>query len=185
MPPGPLKSQAWVLLADLFLQHWRMRFQAFERTTSYGVPYNTSVEFNKTIQEGAALTANHLRDQADHCPNQRFVLSGLSKGAMVMHSTKLENDIKSKVLAVLVFGDPWRPIGDFNNSWPIDSPLINLNPRNGTLNTENVISFCNVGDTICETGTADPNSIPLPHLVYPTDGSVGIAVAFVRSKVQQ
>ncbi|KAG8688877.1 hypothetical protein FRC11_004592 [Ceratobasidium sp. 423] len=96
----------------------------------------------------------------------------------------LDNEIKPKVLAVLAFGDPWRNNGDFNNSWPIDSPSVNLSPRNGTSSTENVLSFCNDGDTICETGRADPNAIPPAHLTYPQDGSIEISVNFVKAKVQ-
>ncbi|KAH7334948.1 cutinase [Rhizoctonia solani] len=158
-------------------------------TTSYGVPYDTSpyngtVEYNNTITEGAALTTQHLRDQAAQCSDQRFILSGASKGAIVLHSTNFDSKIKRKVLAVLVFGDPGRNDPAFNNSWPINSPIFNLNPRNGIASTENVVSFCNDGDTICETGKADPNALPLPHFTYAQDGSVEIAVNYIKAKVQ-
>ncbi|CAE6499711.1 unnamed protein product [Rhizoctonia solani] len=157
---------------------------AIPGTTSYGVPYNTTSEFNKTIDGGATMIAQHLHDQMNRCPDQKFVLSGASKGAMVIHSTKPDNDIKSKVFVIFVFGDPWRPKDGLDNLWPIDLPSVNLNPRNGTSTTDNVISFCNVGDSACEIGSVDPNAIPPSHLTYPIDGSIDISAALVKSKVQ-
>ncbi|CAE7206749.1 unnamed protein product [Rhizoctonia solani] len=162
---------------------------AIPGTTSYGLPYNTVPnivpEFNQTVEEGAAMAATYLRDQAGRCPNQKFVLSGVSKGAIVMHSLSLDNDIKSKVLVIIVMGDPWRPVDGYGSTWPINSPSANLSPRNGTSSTENVVSFCNTGDTICETGKASQTCIPLAHLTYAGDGSPGIAADFVRPKVQK
>ncbi|CEL56495.1 hypothetical protein RSOLAG1IB_07844 [Rhizoctonia solani AG-1 IB] len=158
---------------------------AIPGTTSYGVPYNTSAEYNKTLVEGAAITAQYLRNQAGRCPGQQFVLSGASKGAMLMHTVNLDDESKAKVLAVLVFGDGWRPNEVFNNSWPINSPSVDLDPRDGIRGAENVASFCNKGDTGCEIGSIDPDAIPPQHLSYPTDGSIDVAVEFVKLVLKQ
>lgn len=56
------------------------------RTTTYSVTYDTSAEYVVTVAAGAAIAASYIATQAALCPNQRFVLSGYSKGALVVHS---------------------------------------------------------------------------------------------------
>ncbi|CAE6522362.1 unnamed protein product, partial [Rhizoctonia solani] len=81
--------------------------------------------------------------------------------------TNLSSDLKPKVFAVLVFGDPHRKYRK-DNAWPINSPFVNSNPRDGSSSTHNVASFCNRGDEFC-----DPTGARLgPHLAYPSDGSI-------------
>lgn len=55
------------------------------RTTTSAVMYSTIAEYFVTVQQGAATAVNIVRRQAAACPNQRFVLSGYSKGALVLH----------------------------------------------------------------------------------------------------
>ncbi|KAG8846824.1 hypothetical protein FRB91_011823, partial [Serendipita sp. 411] len=109
------------------------------------------------------------------CPNQRYVLSGYSKGALVLHSTTLSSSLKAKVRAVLVFGDPARNI---NQPWPINSPSVDLAPRDGSSSSQNIASFCNFSDLFCY-----PLGVSLPaHLAYATDGSIGVAANFVKTR---
>ncbi|CAE6475883.1 unnamed protein product [Rhizoctonia solani] len=151
---------------------------AIPGTTSYAIPYNTGPEYFETVEEGARKTEAYLAEQSTLCPNQHFVLSGYSKGAMVMHKTNLPDGIKSKILTVLVFGDPYRKIGRAN-TWPINSPSVNSSPREGSTSTQNVASFCNKGDEFC-----DPAGASLgPHLAYRDDGSVDIATNFAKARV--
>ncbi|CAE6434522.1 unnamed protein product [Rhizoctonia solani] len=145
--------------------------------TSYAVPYSTVAEYFTTVQAGATMTAKYLAEQSARCPDQKFVLSGYSKGAMVMHSTQLDDKIKSKVISVLVFGDPQRR--QTTASWPISSPSVNSAPRSGNTGTQNVASFCNSGDMFC----SPPGSI-MPHLAYATDGSIDAAAKFAAAKAQ-
>ncbi|KAG8767958.1 hypothetical protein FRC20_005397, partial [Serendipita sp. 405] len=56
-------------------------------SASYSVTYDTSAEYVVTVVAGATTTANYLATQSALCPNQRFVLSGHSKGALVVHGT--------------------------------------------------------------------------------------------------
>ncbi|CAE6533171.1 unnamed protein product [Rhizoctonia solani] len=145
--------------------------------TSYAIPYNTSPEYTETVNEGARKTEEYLTAQSTRCPNQQFILSGYSKGAMVMHKTNLNSDLKPKVFAALVFGDPHRKVGK-DNSWPINSPSVNSNPRGGSTSAQNVASFCNRGDEFC-----DPAGASLgPHLAYKDDGSIDVATNFAKAR---
>ncbi|KIM23819.1 carbohydrate esterase family 5 protein, partial [Serendipita vermifera MAFF 305830] len=132
-------------------------------TTTKSITYDTSAEYVVTVAAGAAITASYISSQAALCPNQRFILSGYSKGALVLHSTTLSSSLKAKVAAVLVFGDPARNI---NRPWPINSPSVDLKPRGGSSNSQNIASFCNFGDVFCWPLGANL----LAHLAYPTDG---------------
>ncbi|KAG9106108.1 hypothetical protein FRC07_008959 [Ceratobasidium sp. 392] len=145
-------------------------------TTTKSITYDTSAEYVVTVAAGAAITEGYLASQAARCPDQRFVLSGYSKGALVLHSTTLTSTLKSKVAVILVFGDPARNI---NQPWPINSPSVDLAPRDGSTSSQNIASFCNTGDLFC----AIPG-VSLPaHLAYPTDGSIGVAANFVKARV--
>jgi hypothetical protein len=54
-------------------------------TTTHSVTYDTSAEYAFTVTAGATATANYLATQAAQCPDQQFILSGYSKGALVVH----------------------------------------------------------------------------------------------------
>ncbi|CAG7852960.1 SubName: Full=Uncharacterized protein {ECO:0000313/EMBL:CCA76187.1} [Serendipita indica DSM 11827] len=92
-------------------------------TTTHSVTYDTSAEYVVTVAAGAAITASYITAQSARCPNQRFVLSGYSKGALVVHSTTLSSSLKAKVVAILVFA-----------------------------RAQNIASFCNTGDVFCWPG---------------------------------
>ncbi|CAE6413733.1 unnamed protein product [Rhizoctonia solani] len=151
---------------------------AVSGTTNYSVPYDTRVEYGSTITAGATLVVNYLTAQAARCPNQVFALGGYSKGAMVIHSksqTSLSATLKAKVKAIVVFGDPYR---SSSTAWPINSPVVNSSPRNGSTAAQNVASFCNSGDLFCGGGLSIP-----AHLAYGTDGSTTVAATFIKTKV--
>ncbi|KDN42377.1 hypothetical protein RSAG8_06868, partial [Rhizoctonia solani AG-8 WAC10335] len=111
-----------------------------------------------TVQSGGSMAAQYVTAQAARCPSQKFILSGYSKGALV-----------SKVISVLVFGDPLRNTG---GAWPINMPKLNKSPRAGN-NGENIGSFCNAGDMFC-----NPPGTIFPHIAYPMDGSIQAAARF-------
>ncbi|QRV98412.1 cutinase [Ceratobasidium sp. AG-Ba] len=143
--------------------------------TTKSITYDTSAEYVVTVAAGATITTTYLASQATACPNQRFILSGYSKGALVVHGLNLSSSLKSKVASILVFGDPARNI---NSPWPINSPSVDLAPKDGSTSSQNIASFCNTGDLFC----AIPG-VSLPaHLAYPTDGSIAVAAAFAKSR---
>ncbi|QRW25520.1 cutinase [Rhizoctonia solani] len=96
----------------------------------------------------------------------------------------LDDESKAKVFSVLAFGDGWGPNAAFNNSWPVNSPSVGLDPRDDSTSAKSVASFCNKGDTGCEIRTIDPNAIPPEHLSYPTGGSIEAAVKFVKAALK-
>ncbi|KAG8708588.1 hypothetical protein FRC09_001152 [Ceratobasidium sp. 395] len=147
-------------------------------TTTKSITYDTSAEYIATVAAGAAITAGYIVSQAAACPNQRFVLSGYSKGALVLHSTSaiLSSNLKSKMVSLLVFGDPGRNID--LNPWPINSPSVDLAPKDGSTSSQNIASFCNTGDLFC----AMPGYSLPAHLAYPVDGSIGVAANFVKDR---
>ncbi|KAL1753996.1 cutinase [Schizophyllum commune] len=129
-----------------------------------GLDYDTSVEYVTTVAEGAQTLADLVASQASACPDQKFILSGYSKGAMVVHSSTadLTDELIGKVCGIAVFGDPDDEKGlgaiyGLADTWPIADPQV------GT----NVLEFCNEGDPICD-GGADIDA----HLAYSSDGSV-------------
>ncbi|KAF8706607.1 Cutinase, partial [Rhizoctonia solani] len=143
--------------------------------TTYSVPYDTRAEYSSTITAGATLVANYISSQAAKCPSQVFVLGGYSKGAMVIHRTSLSSTLKAKVKAIVVFGDPYR---SSSSTWPINSPVVDSAPRDGSTASQNVASFCNSGDLFCDGGLSVP-----AHLAYGTDGSTTVAATFIKSKI--
>ncbi|CAE6383745.1 unnamed protein product [Rhizoctonia solani] len=143
--------------------------------TTKSITYDTVAEYIVTVAAGAAITEAYLRLQSAACPNQRFVLSGYSKGALVLHKLDLSSTIKSKIASILVFGDPARNI---NSPWPINNPSVDLSPKDGSSSSQNIASFCNTGDLFC----AIPGYSLPAHLAYPTDGSIGVAAAFAKAR---
>ncbi|KAG8691034.1 hypothetical protein FRC11_007362, partial [Ceratobasidium sp. 423] len=131
-------------------------------TTTYSVPYDTSAEYIFTVSAGVNMTVEYITAQAARCPDQRFALGGYSKGAMVVHGMNLDSVHKTKVAAIVVFGDPYRGL---SNDWPINSPVVNSDPRSGFTSSQNVASFCNGGDIVCHAGLSVDD-----HLVYGTNG---------------
>ncbi|KAG8730778.1 hypothetical protein FRC11_005840 [Ceratobasidium sp. 423] len=155
---------------------------AVSGTTTYSVPYDTKAEYSSTITAGATLVANYISAQAARCPSQVFALGGYSKGAMVIHRksnplyrTSLSSTLQAKVKAIVVFGDPYR---SSSNTWPINSPVVDSSPRDGSTASQNVASFCNSGDLFCDGGLSVP-----AHLAYGTDGSTTVAATFIKNKV--
>ncbi|KAJ1301736.1 hypothetical protein OPQ81_008969 [Rhizoctonia solani] len=143
--------------------------------TTKSITYDTAAEYIVTVAAGAAITEAYLRLQSAACPNQRFVLSGYSKGALVLHNLSLSSTLKSKIASILVFGDPARNI---NSPWPINNPSVNLSPKGGSSSSQNIASFCNTGDLFC----AIPGYSLPAHLAYPTDGSIRVAADFAKAR---
>lgn len=83
----------------------------------------------------------------------------------------IDDEIKSKMFAILVFGDPHRKRNLFPDAfWPIKSPKVNMEPRSGYKKPQNVASFCNSGDTLCGQDIGIPNPSVDAHTAYATDG---------------
>ncbi|ELU37937.1 Cutinase domain-containing protein [Rhizoctonia solani AG-1 IA] len=168
--PSPARSRCWNR-RERFRNSWHTARRISCARNSWPQAtqflYNTVAEYVKTVRAGASTTAKYLADQSARRRNQKFIPSRYSKvlSGYFPH-TKLDHTIKSKFIAILVFGDPLR--SQRTASWPINSSSVNLSPRAGSTGAQNVVSVCNSGDMFC----SPPGSIGL-HLAYPRDGSGG------------
>ncbi|KAI5803921.1 cutinase [Geopyxis carbonaria] len=105
--------------------------------TSYAVVYPASADFVGSPPQGASDALKHMQETAASCPDTKFALGGYSQGAMVVHDVNVSAELKAKVVAVAVFGDPYRTLT--SAGWPTSS-------------TDNVYSTCAEGDPVCENG---------------------------------
>src|ERR1700748_41136 len=60
------------------------------------------------ISQGAQDVIKRLEKQSKECPNEKFALVGYRQGAAVMHAAakNISVDIQSKIVALVMFGDP-------------------------------------------------------------------------------
>lgn len=77
---------------------------------------------------------------------------------MVIHGMRLDATLKSKVIGIAVFGDPYRSTAA---QWPVDS-------------RSKVVAYCALGDPVCRNG-----AIIAAHLTYTR--SVEAAAQFLAS----
>ncbi|KAK4701009.1 hypothetical protein P7C70_g5228, partial [Phenoliferia sp. Uapishka_3] len=161
----------------------------------------TDADYTSTVSAGATLMQQRVASTLSSCPDTVFILSGYSKGAMVVHHTAsvLTAAQKSAVHGVAVFGDPDRspkgvaaienlanskahktlkekPQAEFGlKAWPIDDPSVEsvgADPSTGT----NVFSACVTGDEFCDGGG-------FVGLAYSSNGDVTKAAAFLAGLV--
>ncbi|MBC7301325.1 MAG: cutinase family protein [Nocardia sp.] len=115
-------------------------------TSAHRVEYPADLLVATSISDGTRAMAGHLIDRAAACPDQRFVLVGYSQGAVVTHGVlgsaaipggwSLPHELSSRIVAVLLFGDPLRLVG-------------------GTvppLYTDRTANYCAAGDPVCAGG---------------------------------
>ncbi|CAE6421029.1 unnamed protein product [Rhizoctonia solani] len=147
-------------------------------TTTYSVPYDNRFRFKTSLLKGAAMTVDYLILQAARCPEQCFVIGGYSKGSLIIHSMNLPPYLKAQVVAIVVFGDPLHGV---TPSWPITSPVVNLDPRFGFKSGENVASFCNKYDVVCRRRGLNI----LAHWIYGKEKSIDAAVRFIKTRFEE
>ncbi|MFE3544671.1 cutinase family protein [Nocardia sp. NPDC059177] len=127
-------------------------------TTAHRVEYPADLLVPSSVGDGTRAMTTHLLSQAAACPEQRFVLVGYSQGAAVTHGVLgspamlvlpgmwvLPAELSSRVVAVLLFGDPLRLVGG------TVAPLY-------ADRTEN---YCTAGDPVCAGGI-----FPTAHGAY-------------------
>lgn len=112
-------------------------------------------------KDGARDMTASVASAVVKCPSSRIVLSGFSQGAQVVHRAAALIPVaqRANVGAIVLFGDP-----NDGDAFP------------GTLNN-NVKTFCNDGDLICD-------GLPIPteeHGLYELDAEE--AAAFVISRI--
>ncbi|KAL8286741.1 hypothetical protein RQP46_004269 [Phenoliferia psychrophenolica] len=146
--------------------------------STYSLPYNTDADYTSTVTAGATLMQQRIASTLSACPETKFVLSGYSKGAMVVHHTAkvLTAAQKTAVHGVAVFGDPdTSPKGiaaleGLSNTWPLNDGAVNVN----------VYAACVSGDEFCDGGGITGLAA---HLTYASNGDVGKAASFLAGLV--
>ncbi|KAL7271356.1 hypothetical protein RUND412_005895 [Rhizina undulata] len=113
--------------------------------STYAVVYPASVDFAFGPGKGASDIEKRITARAAECPNMKFAVAGYSQGAMVVHSIKLSTELKSKIAAIAVFGDPYRLL---MSTFPINDQTA-------------VYKDCASGDPVCLNGVN-----VLAHLSY-------------------
>ena len=77
-------------------------------TTGYTVQFKSDFSANSPA-EGSADAIRHINSKTKACPQQKYVLSGYSQGAVVVHmaADKLDKSIlRNNIIATATFGDP-------------------------------------------------------------------------------
>lgn len=145
----------------------------------WDVPYRADIDYLVAPGQGASRVVSHLRERAARCPNEKYVLTGYSKGAMVhvLAMRQIPASIEPRVRAVVLFGNPFHdPLSPANapglgNNSPLAPgivPGISI-PASWRAKTRD---YCNQGDPICGSGINI-----LAHLTYTGDTAAAIAWA--------
>lgn len=124
-------------------------------TDAYRVNYPANRNQPVSVQAGNRDLVDHVVNQAQACPNQRFVLVGYSQGANVVANSlgvssegakvggpivaTLPAHLQPRIAAVLLFGNPIRGIGK-----TITGPY-----------ADRTYDVCNTNDPVCDPGGTD------------------------------
>lgn len=122
---------------------------------AYAVRYPADLLDPASVSLGTTDLVDHLVHRSAQCPGQRYIVTGYSQGALVVHGAlgtgvmalmpgirQVPPAIAPRIAAVLLFGDPLRL-----NAWSIADPYAGR--------TRN---FCAPGDPICELGATNPDA---------------------------
>jgi hypothetical protein len=140
-------------------------------------PFTYPAKYFRDLAAGVTWTMNYLQQQAQACPDQQIVLAGFSQGAMVMHrvvqmlsDTSADQPILTRLAAAVLIGDgdqqPLDNETDFGSALAATDEGIGqwygVSPP-GTFNSglSSVVErVCNLGDVVCDYGTAEALSLP-------------------------
>lgn len=161
----------------------------------------TPLQFAQSVNAGVSALMSHLNSESAECPNQKFVVSGYSQGALVVDIALAQepSSILSRVKGTVLFGDPF-----FDSSEPYDAGTYSSS-RNGLVRdalpaiangymlppslSAMTQSYCIAGDPICNYGfvnlvtcLAHESHGQCAHQLYVADGYANKAAAFLASK---
>ncbi|WP_281908302.1 cutinase family protein [Nocardia cyriacigeorgica] len=122
---------------------------------AYAVRYPADLLDPASVSRGTSDLVDHLVARSAQCPGQRYIVSGYSQGALVVHGAlgtgvmalmpglrQLPAILAPRIAAVLLFGDPLRL-----NAWSI-----------ADMYAGRTRSYCAPGDPICELGATNPDA---------------------------
>jgi hypothetical protein len=170
---------------------------AGRNVTVYDTVYPAQPSFNTSAPQGVRDLVNHVNQEAQQCPNQRFVLLGYSQGGLVVTDALLPPSARayntttptlssaatSRIAAVGTYGSMRFTAGESFNAGNPEANRQSMLPRQrGALNAyaDRIIEYCYQGDWVCQnTGSF------ITHLMYIFDGTAQQAVAtFVVNHVR-
>jgi cutinase len=116
------------------------------------------------IREGTSMFTKSVQK----CPQHAIVFGGYSQGTAVMHNvvSKLPQNIKKQVVGGVLFGDTKNKQ---------DKGQVPNYPK------ENVQIYCDPKDGVCFGSLNVTNG----HFVYPLNGDIAKALAFLKGKINQ
>ncbi|WP_228806677.1 cutinase family protein [Nocardia cyriacigeorgica] len=122
---------------------------------AYPVRYPADLLDPGSVGQGTTDLVGHLVDRSAQCPGQRYIVTGYSQGALVVHGAlgtgvmalmpgirQLPPALAPRIAAVLLFGDPLRL-----NAWSVTD-----------IYAARTRSYCAPGDPICELGAMNPDA---------------------------
>jgi cutinase len=147
----------------------------------YQVRYPASVDYLNGPNQGATDALARLTAQAGACPEQKFVLTGYSEGAMVMVTLmgRIPANLQGRVVAAVLYGDPYYKSSSPSAAGSAKGRANGLVPVLGVPAgfAAKTRDYCNTGDPVCGGGAN-----VLAHVNYSQYNADGIA--FAVSKVQ-
>jgi cutinase len=130
--------------------------------------------------KGVADTLAHFQRQVKACPDQKYVFSGYSQGAVVMHRAAVKMDkslLKERVIATVTFGDGGQQA---TKARPVyNSPVGPIPVWPSELDGR--IKFnCAKGDLTCTPG----GKSTLAHMTYGTGSYISSSASYVQRQFQ-
>jgi cutinase len=140
-------------------------------TSRYDVQYRADLDYVLAPMQGANNLTSHIKKRAAQCPNEKYVLTGYSKGAMVVVDamSMIPAAIEQRVKAVVLYGNPFHDPRSKANAPGIGNNSPNAGGLVPGVNIpmkwrDKTRDYCNTGDPICGAGVNI-----LAHLAYPAD----------------
>jgi cutinase len=147
----------------------------------YQVRYPAGVDYLNGPNQGATDALARLTARAAACPNQKYVLTGYSEGAMVMTVLmgRIPAALQPRVVAAVLYGNPYFKPGSPSAAGSGKASARGLVPVLGVpaAFAGKTRDFCSTGDPVCGGGAN-----VLAHVGYGQYQAEGIA--FAVSKVQ-
>lgn len=151
--------------------------------SSMEVDFSSIPEYVLTPIQGAHTAIKYLTSQSLKCPNQKYVLVGYSKGAMVVTELMSVHPINpDKLAAVVLFGNPAHAAGAPQNRCSGTGGYGLSYPYTAAVPSEYVpliYDCCIEGDMVCQTMGS-----MLPHLWYGGSRDEKRAASFVISQLR-
>jgi cutinase len=127
------------------------------KARGYPVQYPASTDRTGGAQ-GAKDIISRLQNQVKECPNEKFALVGYSQGASVVRAAAkdIPVDIQSKIVALVMFGDPGLKRGE-RFAPALEAKLLENCAQGDMVSCPDMFLFSVVRSRVCGTGDQGSN----------------------------